>query len=174
VLKLEAFISDILDYSRNKRLSQAPEAVNLKELCVEILDNLKFIDGFQQIKIELEDFKPNIVTVDKSRLKIILNNLLSNAIKFQRKSDESSFIKVSAQSNSNSILIKVEDNGQGIRPEYQQRVFEMFFRANDSVRGSGLGLYIAKEAAEKIGGTIKIDSGYGKGSIFTVEIPVFN
>lgn len=173
VLKLEAFISEILDYSRNNRLWQKPETVNLKELCVEILDNLKFIDGFQRIKIELADFQQNTVITDKPRLKIILNNLLSNAIKFHRKLGEGQFIKVSAHASSNLLTIKVEDNGQGIRPEYQDRIFEMFFRANETERGSGLGLYIAKEAAEKIGGTIKVDSKYGNGSVFMVQLPVF-
>jgi signal transduction histidine kinase len=71
------------------------------------------------------------------------------------------------------LLIKIEDNGQGIRPEYQPRIFEMFFRASENEKGSGLGLYIAKEAAEKMGGTVTVDSEYGKGSIFTLEIPIF-
>jgi signal transduction histidine kinase len=170
---LEAFISEILDYSRNNRLWQKPETVNLKDLCVEIIDNLKFIDGFQQIKIELNDFEQNTVITDKSRLKIILNNLLSNAIKFHRKLGDDQFIKVSAHATSGLLIVKVEDNGQGIRPEYQDRIFEMFFRANESEKGSGLGLYIAKEAAEKMGGTVKAESEYGKGSVFTLEIPVF-
>ncbi|HTH55614.1 MAG TPA: HAMP domain-containing sensor histidine kinase [Cyclobacteriaceae bacterium] len=174
VLKLEAFISEILDYSRNNRLWQKPEKVNLKELCVEILDNLKFIDGFQRINIVLEDLEHGTVTTDKPRLKIILNNLLSNAIKFHRKLGEGQVITVSANSAPDLLTIKVEDNGQGIRPEYQHRIFEMFFRANETEKGSGLGLYIAKEAAEKIGGTVRVESEYGKGSVFTVEIPIFD
>lgn len=174
VLKLEAFISEILDYSRNNRLWQKPETVNLQDMCVEVIDNLKFMDGFQRIKIKLDDLVQVSIVTDKSRLKIILNNLLSNAIKFHRKLGEDQFIKVSAHSTSKLISIKVEDNGQGIRPEYQQHIFEMFYRANETEKGSGLGLYIAKEAAEKIGGTVRVESEYGKGSVFTVEIPVFN
>ncbi|MBI1770595.1 MAG: GHKL domain-containing protein [Bacteroidetes bacterium] len=174
VQKLEAFISEILDYSRNNRLWQKPEVVNLKELCNDLIDNLKYIDGFQNIRIELGHFEQNIFMTDKSRLKIILNNLLSNAIKFHRKSGEDLFIKVSSRVKLHSIIIKVEDNGQGIRTEFQDRIFEMFFRASETEKGSGLGLYIAKEAAEKIGGKIQVSSEHGKGSTFALEIPVFH
>ena len=173
VLKLESFISEILDYSRNKRLWQQPEPVNLKELCVDLLENLKFIDGFHRVRIDLDNLEGRIITTDKSRLKIIMNNLLSNAVKFHQKSgEEIPYIRVSSMvSDSRSVIIKVEDNGQGIKAEFQKRIFEMFFRATDAEKGSGLGLYIAKEAAEKIGGRIWVHSEYGKGSIFQVEIP---
>ncbi|MGC4021829.1 MAG: ATP-binding protein [Cyclobacteriaceae bacterium] len=173
VQRLELFISEILDYSRNKRIWQKPELINIKELCIELIENLKFIDGFHRIKIDLDSLEGKTVFTDKSRLKIILNNLLSNAAKFQRKnSDEPPYIRVSCIPTAHrSLIIKVEDNGQGIRPELQNRIFEMFFRATDTEKGSGLGLYIAKEAAEKIGGRIWVHSEYGMGSIFQLEIP---
>lgn len=172
VQRLEAFISDILDYSRNNRLWEKPEPIHIKELCNELIDSLRFIDGFQNIRIELEPLEPSIITTDKSRLKIILNNFLSNAIKFhKKKSEEDLFIKVSSHAKANSYYISVEDNGQGIKSEFQSRIFEMFFRANETEKGSGLGLYIAKEAAEKMGGKIEVSSEYGKGSVFRLEIP---
>ena len=173
VQRLEMFISEILDYSRNKRIWQKPEAFEIKSICVELIENLKFIDGFQRIKIDLENLENKTVTTDKSRLKIILNNLLSNAAKFHKKvGEEIPYIRVSSFPTAHrSIIIKVEDNGQGIRPELQNRIFEMFFRASDTEKGSGLGLYIAKEAAEKIGGRIWVHSEYGSGSVFQVEIP---
>ena len=68
-------------------------------------------------------------------------------------------------------MIYVEDNGEGIRPELSSKIFEMFFRASDKSKGSGLGLYIAKESAQKIGAKISMKSEYGKGSKFTVEVP---
>ncbi len=172
-LKLESFISEILDYSRNKRLWQQPEPINIKELCIELIENLKFIDGFEKVKIDLDNLNGKIITTDKSRLKMIMNNLLSNAVKFQQKSSgEIPYIRVSSMvSDTRSVIIKIEDNGQGIKAEFQNRIFEMFFRATDAEKGSGLGLYIAKEAVEKIGGRIWAHSEYGKGSIFQVEIP---
>jgi signal transduction histidine kinase len=80
------------------------------------------------------------------------------------------YIKVSSRKQNNAVLINVEDNGEGIRPELQGRIFDMFYRGNENSKGSGLGLYIAKEAAMKIHGNISVRSEYGKGSVFTVEL----
>ena len=71
-------------------------------------------------------------------------------------------------------LIRVRDNGEGIPPEHQTRIFEMFFRASGKVSGSGLGLYIVKEAVQKIGGTIQVHSEFTRGTEFFVLIPNLN
>lgn len=65
----------------------------------------------------------------------------------------------------------MEDNGEGIRPELLPNIFSMFFRANQNSSGSGLGLYIAKEAATKLGGNILVKSVFGEGSTFEIELP---
>jgi signal transduction histidine kinase len=68
------------------------------------------------------------------------------------------------------VKIVIQDNGEGIKGELQDRIFNMFFRASHSAKGSGLGLYIAKEAADKIRGTISVESEYGVGSKFILKI----
>jgi signal transduction histidine kinase len=68
-------------------------------------------------------------------------------------------------------VIKVRDNGLGISAEDRPRIFDMFYRASNSLSGSGLGLYIAKESAAKIGGTIRVVSEENRFTEFTVEIP---
>jgi signal transduction histidine kinase len=67
--------------------------------------------------------------------------------------------------------LKIEDNGQGIASEYHSRIFEMFYRANEQSKGSGLGLYIVKEALMKLSGTIDLESAPGIGSTFTIKLP---
>ena len=69
------------------------------------------------------------------------------------------------------FYLKVEDNGQGIATEYHARIFEMFYRANEQSKGSGLGLYIVKEALMKLSGTIQLESSPGIGSTFIVMLP---
>ncbi len=172
VKKLDLFINEILDYSRNKRLEVHAEAVHLKELCDEILSNLSYIDGFQNMRFDLAELNGVKIIVDKLRLKIILNNILSNGIKFQKPQwDEKPFLRIISQKEKSNLKIIIEDNGEGIKAEMREKIFDMFFRGSTSSRGSGLGLYIAREAAEKIGGKIKVDSEYGKGSTFVIEIP---
>lgn len=70
------------------------------------------------------------------------------------------------------MKIWVEDNGEGIAREYQERIFEMFYRGSNTSTGSGLGLYITKEAVEKLNGKIELTSEAGKGSTFTIMIPL--
>lgn len=172
VLKLDSFIGEILDYSRNKRLNVVAEQIELKKLCEEILENLRYLENYNAIKIDLNELEANIIHQDKVRLKIILSNLISNAIKFQKKDPtHRPTIKISSKRNSRKMLIQVEDNGEGIKPELSPKIFEMFFRASDRTNGSGLGLYIAKESANRIGAKISHQSEYGQGSVFTVEVP---
>jgi signal transduction histidine kinase len=65
----------------------------------------------------------------------------------------------------------VADNGKGIPPQHQGRIFDMFYRASDDTKGSGLGLYIVKETVGKMGGNIEVCSAVGAGSTFTIRLP---
>lgn len=173
VSKLDLFIKEILDYSRNKRLTVEKESIQLKEMCEEIIENLKYIENYPSVKFDLSATEKKIIRTDKLRLKIILTNLFSNAIKFQKqKPTELAMVEVRFTQNSIHQLIIVNDNGEGIKSEYVEKIFNMFFRAHQGSSGSGLGLYIAKEAAEKLGGTLMVASEYGKGSTFTLQLPL--
>jgi PAS domain S-box-containing protein len=170
--KLEDFIGEIIQYSRNSRLDTKIEPIELESLTKEILEDLKFSDGYEDIDFIYDfDELPHLDT-DRFRLKVVLNNLLSNSIKFHRKMrDEKPFIKIKAWVDGNTKYIDIIDNGQGITEENLNKIFDMFYRGSHSSSGSGLGLYIAKEAAHNIDGDIKVKSEYGKGSTFCL---VFN
>jgi two-component system, sensor histidine kinase len=170
VHRLENFINEILDYSRNERQKVTWEDINLLALCQDILDDLKFQEDFSKISIDLSGIGSDVARSDKMRLRIILNNLLSNAIKFQSPASQNPYIRVSLHTAADKYVIDVEDNGEGIKPELKDKIFEMFFRGSQRSKGSGLGLYIAREAAEKIQGTISVDSAFGKGTVFHVEL----
>ena len=169
VLKLEEFISEILDYSRNTRTKVMVERIQLKELCTEILENLKYTTN-KNVEIEYELSEPEIWQ-DKSRMKVIMNNLLSNAFIFQKNiAEHQPIIKVASKRQGSDLMILIEDNGIGIRPEQQDKIFQMFYRGNEQSKGSGLGLYIAREATLKIHGNLSVKSEYGKGSTFIVQV----
>lgn len=171
VRKLEVFINEVLDYSQNKRLEAVREQFKLKDLCTEILDNLKYIEEFRDVQVDLNGLSEQAITNDKTRMKIILNNILTNAVKYQKRiPGHQHLVKVSSLQKPNKFLIDIEDNGEGIHPDVQDKIFNMFFRGHHRSNGSGLGLYIAKKAAEKIGGNISVRSEYGKGATFTLEL----
>jgi signal transduction histidine kinase len=65
----------------------------------------------------------------------------------------------------------VEDNGVGIKPDHHEKIFDMFYRASENSKGSGLGLYIAREAVKKLGGQITVESELGKGTRFRIILP---
>ncbi|MBX2944708.1 MAG: HAMP domain-containing histidine kinase [Cyclobacteriaceae bacterium] len=168
---LEKFIRDIIDYSRNARLGVLKERVNLNELMQEVMDSLRFADEVSSVKIKT-DISANLELVtDKIRLRIILNNLIANALKYHDKHKEERYVHVQARKHSNCFQIDVEDNGIGIKPDHLPRVFEMFYRASESSKGSGLGLYIARETIKKMGGQITVKSEFGKGTHFQIDLP---
>nr|WP_294936671.1 HAMP domain-containing sensor histidine kinase [uncultured Flavobacterium sp.] len=165
----DQFISDIIDYSRNKRKEHVQELINLDCLIDEVVAQHQHIKEANTIDIKKELAIDKIYS-DSVRLKIILNNLVSNAIKYSDKAKMKRFISIKASNNDSSYQIEIEDNGIGIKDEYKNRIFEMFFVTNNNM-GSGLGLYIAKEAAENLNGDIRVNSEINVGTKFTVTIP---
>lgn len=172
VRRLESFISDVLDYSRVNRLEARHEPVLLKNLCEEITGQLH-MPGQPAAETDYSGMLVTEFTGDHLRMRIVLNNLLSNAWKF-RKTYTHVPHRITIRSNlsNGKLIFQVSDNGEGIRPEYHSKIFGMFFRGGLKQTGSGLGLYIAREAVEKMGGTITVQSAAGEGATFTVEIPV--
>ena len=73
--------------------------------------------------------------------------------------------------NRDHVIIEIEDNGQGIREEYREKIFDMYYRANERSKGNGLGLYIVKKAVQKLNGTIQLITEFGKGSRFVITLP---
>jgi signal transduction histidine kinase len=94
-----------------------------------------------------------------------------NAIKYHNSYRPNPFISIDASADVDSVTIEIADNGEGIKAEYQQKIFNMFFRGTEKSKGSGLGLYIARETVEKLKGTITVESTYSEGSKFIVTLP---
>lgn len=162
IKSMNVFINEIIDYSRNSRVEVTPEKVNLKTLIESIVNDLHFQADKERIDFCWDMDDDLIVISDVSRIKIIFNNLISNAIKYHDPNKETSWIKLNGEKILDKIQITIEDNGIGIKSELQDRVFEMFYRAHEHSNGSGLGLYIVREALVKLGGSIAVESHEGK------------
>jgi signal transduction histidine kinase len=171
VNSLDAFIKDITDYSRNNRQQINLNRVNIHQLACEVWESLRFTQGAEGIKFGIcipSDFE---VFTDAARMQTILSNLLSNAIRYHDHRKEDKFIQLSLQLTEQSFSLHIKDNGQGIDPQYQKQVFDMFFRASETSSGSGLGLYIVKETIAKLSGSIELESEPLVGSTFTLKFP---
>ncbi len=171
VHSLDHFIKDITDYSRNNRLEVKRENVKLVDLAHEVWESLKFSPEAENIDFQIK-IPPEIqMESDKNRLRVIISNLISNAVRYHDLKKENQYIRMHYQMNGRVSFIKVEDNGQGIPSEYHTKIFDMFFRANEHSKGSGLGLYIVKEALLKLSGSIQLESTVGQGTTFTIMLP---
>ncbi|MEQ8414277.1 MAG: hybrid sensor histidine kinase/response regulator [Imperialibacter sp.] len=170
IVKLDNTVRGILDYSQNTRKTLEYVAVDLDKVITESIFNFRYLERFESIDI-LKDIKQDVpFHSDALRLTFIFDNLISNAIKFSRKlTDEPRFIKIRATVDEKKAIVSVEDNGEGIDPEYRNQVFNMFFKTSES--GAGLGLYIVKETVGRLNGNITLDSEPGKGTKLTIQIP---
>ena len=115
---------------------------------------------------------PATLRTDTRKLTVVLRNLVENALKFT----ERGTVRAAVRVHDGALVVAVSDTGIGIRPEDQTRIFEMFQQVDgsDSRRfgGTGLGLYIVQRYVEQLGGTVRVDSMPGRGSTFTVALPV--
>jgi signal transduction histidine kinase len=168
--KQDKYIKDIIDYSRNTRKQKTISEVNLKTIIDEAIVQHKFTKESENIKIttnlEVEQIKS-----DELKLKIIINNFLSNAIKYCDPKKENQSLHIKSYRDKNCIKIEFIDNGIGIDLAYHDKIFEMFFVTNSANNGSGLGLYIVKEAIENLNGSITVCSEVAVGTTFIVTIP---
>jgi len=168
---LDKFIKDITDYSRNNRLQIVNENVNLFSLTTEIWESLQYSADAQDIKF-INDLPSNLIVAnDGTRLRVVLSNLISNAIRYHDHRKENKYVKVYHNVTDSSFTLHVEDNGQGIAPELHSKIFEMFYRGNESSQGSGLGLHIVKETLARLSGTIQLCSTPRQGSTFSISVP---
>nr|WKN34331.1 HAMP domain-containing sensor histidine kinase [Tunicatimonas sp. TK19036] len=172
--KLDRYIRELMDFSRNSRLDIQPDEVNFKKLLDELIEENGHSERGLRINISLDVQQTHRFITDQRRLKMILHNLLSNGIRYSNLDQENPYLKVIVRVSEQEATVKVTDNGVGIHPEYLGRIFEMFFRARENHVGSGLGLYIAQEAATKLGGSINVKSELGQGSTFTVVVPILD
>ena len=124
--------------------------------------------------LDIDENLPSRLTGDELRLKQILNNLLSNAFKYTEKGHVKLSVSHSVQDDNVILCFTVEDTGQGMKPEDTAKLFSEYVRfnmeTNRTTEGTGIGLNITRNLAELMGGTINVQSVYGKGSVFTVRV----
>ncbi len=170
----DSFIQDIIDYARNSRVALSLEKIQLRSFVKEIVGQLMYSEGKTDIDFQIQIDEDVVIISDRIRLTSVLSNLIANAIKYHDHSKASRFVRIGFSASGQKIIIQVEDNGQGIHPKFQQKVFDMFFRASEASKGSGLGLFIARETLERMNGKISLQSEVDKGSVFSIILPNVN
>ncbi len=165
--RMESLIDGILTYARAGRVELAQVQVDIRALLRETID---LIAPPAHVTVVLGPTMPVLVT-DRSPLQQCFSNLIGNAIKHGRR--EGAVIEVGCEPNEDGWTFWVTDNGPGIAPEYQARVFELFqtLAPRDEVEGSGIGLAVVKRLVEARGGEVTVTSVVGAGARFAFTWP---
>jgi PAS domain S-box-containing protein len=168
--RLDEFIKNILSYSRNNRTGLEIEKISIQETALAIVDSLQSMKEAKEIHYEIDIQEHEPFFSDALRFNTIMENLISNAIKHHRKRKFGRYIKITGQSDHEKLEFSVTDNGIGIAPENHQKIFDMFFRLSGETDGSGIGLYIVRDAVEKMQGTLEIRSEKEIGTTFIIKL----
>lgn len=168
--KLDNIVVNLVETLGIREMPVELQPINFSELVQEILSSFESTAD-KRISFCIEDESNNKLISDRIILKMILKRIIDNAVKFNNYSVPGSYVTIKAKHIENRIEIMVVDNGYGIKEELLPRVFEMFYRANNDSQGSGLGLYLAKIGAEKLGGKITIKSFERIGTTLYVTLP---
>lgn len=169
VERLNTTINDLLTLSQVKKVTPQPALVNPRTMVQDCLQSLCHLPDFYKITFTIRVETKENLFVEERLLQTIVQNLLENAVKYCSETDPKVLICIKLHEN--QLQLEVSDNGIGIAEEAQTHIFDMFYRATTRSTGTGLGLYILKNAVDKLRGTVKVRSMPRKGSRFTVSIP---
>jgi signal transduction histidine kinase len=169
--RMDALIMDILSYSRLSRAEVPLQPVDLDAIVSQVIDQMGKEIRDRQATVTVRSPLPRVIGYG-SMLQQVVTNLLSNGVKFSRPGVPPE-ITIRADPREGWVRLWIEDNGIGIAPEYQERVFGLFQRLNpvESFPGTGVGLAIVRRAMERMGGRSGLDSTPGQGSRFWIELP---
>jgi PAS domain S-box-containing protein len=167
---LDHFIGDVLSHSKNLKMEVNISRVDLNKIIDQTFTDLSYLEGAKEmmrnIRIEGIDFY-----TDQWRISEIFRNLISNAIKYRQLYNQGPEITIKIHVDHLRADISFADNGIGIDEKSLNKIFEMFYRATEQSDGSGIGLYIVKNAVEKLGGQISVASRPAQGTRFNIILP---
>ena len=173
--ELSDFIGSILSLGRieSKEIKLQLHSKDVNTLLAEIIQKSEYLAAKKNIKV-IPEFEPMFsIKLDEDLVRQVFTNLIENAIKY---SPDGSKILVSTEEINGRIVVQVADQGIGIPTQELNNVFDKFYRSsevkNSPVKGSGLGLFLSKYFVELHRGRISVESQMGKGSTFTVELPM--
>ncbi len=171
IQRLNHIILDLINLATMKEKDMIKSKIDFKPLIDECLESYSYLPEFSKIKFNI-DVEPDLhLLSDVAILNSVLQNLIENSIKYSSHKEQPEISITIKTIGEEQLSISVADNGSGIPEEYQDKIFDMFFRANHTSEGTGLGLYIFKNAVEKLNGTVEVQSTPSEGSTFLVTLP---
>ena len=176
---LLGLINDILDFSKIEagKLDIIPTDYYVSKMLNGAIQGLRFKAESKEVEIvrDIDPSLPAVLRGDEIRIRQILNNFLANAVKYTKRGKITLTVRGEYSAKGFELVMSVADTGIGIRQEDIPHIFDSFQRLDEKknrhIEGTGLGLNITKQLTDLMGGTIEVQSEYGKGSCFTARIP---
>jgi hypothetical protein len=157
LLRIHTIVMDLIELTRMSHIKEKNVAINFRKIAEDCVHSFVYHENYSRIRFIYEIDDSIVFFSQWIIINTILQNLIENSIKYS-KIEGDSYVKIGVKQENRKIKLFVEDNGQGIHPTLQDRIFDMFFRANETSQGSGLGLYILKRAVERLDGSIELYS----------------
>ncbi|WP_268036651.1 hybrid sensor histidine kinase/response regulator [Algoriphagus sp. PAP.12] len=169
--KLDDFIYKMLDFYRSTKIDHKVAEIDFKAVVGQQMEAYHAKFDLQHFHIDVQITQEDVFYSDESKIRVILNNLFSNSVQFQKRGEGEKRISLTVDVREGQALIMLEDNGIGIDERHRSDVFNLFTRATQKNVGTGLGLYMVKEAVEQLGGNIELESVLDEGTTFRVSLP---
>jgi signal transduction histidine kinase len=172
--RLKRLIEDVLFASRvesDEPLSRPTQEIGLAGLITRLVEEEAHVDGRERIDVVISDAVPPVLGIEEDVYRIV-RNLIDNALKY---SPANQRVTVTVGVDADDVVVRVRDRGPGIDPDQRDRIFDRFYQIDQSdtrrVGGVGMGLYICRRAAERLGARIWLDRSDASGSVFAVCLP---
>ena len=166
----DRFINEMLTFIKSKHTGVSKTECSLNNIVDNVIAQNSHHNGGKRVNF-YKELELTQIQSDALKLQVILNNLVSNSIKYSDAKKPEQWVKVKSYRSDKEMVIEVEDNGLGIRPKDQDRIFDKFYMSGDNKKSSGIGLYLVKDAVTQLDGKIEVRSEPGVCSKFRVTIP---
>ena len=173
--RMTKIINDLLSMVKTEKntANMVISNINVNDLLEKLLKRLRPIAATRNIEVIYESYRPVMADIDEVKMSIALNNLIENAVKYNY---DDGWVRVTLNADHKFFYVKIEDSGVGIPDEFQDKVFERFYRVDKArsreTGGTGLGLALTRNVVLLHRGSIKLYSKEKEGTTFTVRIPL--
>ena len=168
---LNNILKNLIEIASVEKAKKERQKIDFNDKVTKVLESLILTSEYTKVKVN------NSIEVEKEfygnarMIFSVLQNILENSFKYRNTTNSNSYIYISIRDFYKGVQITIEDNGIGIRHDFQPKIYDMFFRGTNQAEGSGLGLYLARNYVYKMGGEINLKSEEGKGTTFTIYLP---
>jgi len=170
--KMENILDDLAQVVLIKARKTSATKIDFNQFIFSIVDSLKYVPKYKDIKVNVTNRLKGAFLTDQALLNTIMSNLIENSMKYQKTDNPNPFLDILIENDTdNFVKIKISDNGIGITKNYHEKIFKMFCRASERSKGTGLGLYMVKNAIDKLDGQLVLESVENQFTIITISLP---